>query len=126
MTQQNNNTTMTTRHNFKRGDRVMLKGDDTFLGTIIDVGFKSASIVWDCEPDEIYLQAYERIEHIDRRTAFLTRLQLLLREFDAEIVFHCNHKQETLATSIIVGKSESCRNEVYGVNSTNIMDFDKE
>ena len=54
------------------------------------------------------------------------RLQSLLREFDAEIVFHCNYKQETLGTSIIVGESELRRNEVYGVTADNIMDFDKE
>ena len=68
----------------------------------------------------------EVVEPLDHRTAFLTRLQSLLREFDAEIIFHCDNKQETIATSIIVGKSESRRNEVYGVTADNIMDFDKE
>ena len=117
---------MSNEHSFKKGDRVFLKGDNSFGGTIVEVGAYCADIVWDCEPNEIYLQLLDAIEHTDRRTDFLTRLQSMMKEFDAEIIFHCDYKLETLATSIIVGESELRRNEVYGVTANNIMDFDKE
>ena len=120
---------MSNKHNFKRGDRVRLKGGNSFVGIIVDVGFKSASIVWDCEPDEIYLQGYESIEHYDCRTAFLTRLQSLLREFDAHIE-PCGCEIEGL--SIVLKDNE----EIYykmdnfspmsNLTAENIMDFDKE
>ena len=83
---------MTNERNFKVNDRVRLKGDDAFVGTITDIGDSFASVLWDCEPNEIYLQTYENIEHIDRKTVFLTRLQSLLMEFDARINDHDGYK----------------------------------
>ena len=127
MTKEKND--MTNEYNFKVGDRVRLKGDYAFVGTIVDVGLYSADIIWDCEPNEIYLQAFDCIEHIDRRTAFLTRLQSLLREFDAHIE-PCGCEIEGL--SIVLKDNE----EVYykmddfspmrNLTADNIMDFDKD
>ena len=117
---------MTNEHNFKVGDRVRLKGNDAFVGTIVDIGLYSADILWDCDPDEIYLQAFDCIEHIDRRTAFLTRLQSLLREFDAEI--EINPYYETAAClSLWLNKECAFKNkEARMITADNIMDFDKE
>ena len=124
MTKEKND--MTNEHNFKVGDRVRLKGNDAFVGTIVDIGLYSADILWDCDPDEIYLQAFDCIEHIDRRTAFLTRLQSLLREFGAEI--EINSYYETAAClSLWLNKECAFKNkEARMITADNIMDFDKE
>ena len=116
---------MTNEHNFKVGDRVRLKGNDAFVGTIVDVGLYSADIIWDCEPNEIYLQAFDCIEHIDRRMVFLTRLQSLLREFDAKIKPEFNSYADMGIVSILVG-AEYVVESVDTITADNIMDFDKE
>ncbi|MBD5173815.1 MAG: hypothetical protein HDT08_04170 [Bacteroidales bacterium] len=120
MTKEKND--MTNEHNFKAGDKVRVKCTD-IEDIVIDVcngnAFLKKGGYWN-------VKTLELVESLDRRTAFLTRLQSLMREFDAEIIFHCDYKQETLATSIIIGESEIRRNEVYGVTADNIMDFDKE
>ncbi|MBD5367290.1 MAG: hypothetical protein HDR82_09905 [Bacteroides sp.] len=129
MTKEKND--MTNEHNFKVGDRVRLKGDYAFVGTIVDVGLYSADIIWDCEPNEIYLQAFDCIEHIDRRTAFLTRLQSLLREFEATLVAHKTdmpvsvYFKDNEAPSASIGKEINKGCGVV-VTADNIMDFDKE
>ncbi|WP_287136179.1 hypothetical protein, partial [Clavibacter sp.] len=71
----------------------------------------------------------EPIQPLDRRTAFLTRLQSLLREFDAHIE-PCGCEIEGL--SIVLKDNE----EIYykmddfspmrNITADNIMDFDKE
>ena len=129
MTKEKND--MANEYNFKVGDRVRLKRDNTFIGTIIDVGFNSVNIVWDCEPDEIYQQRYENIEHIDRRTAFLTRLQSLLKEHNATIQAYMSDVDT--AGLCIYFADENVEEADYKQNDTiceitadNIMDFDKE
>ena len=123
MTKEKND--MTNEHNFKVGDRVRLKGNDAFVGTIVDIGLYSADILWDCDPDEIYLQAFDCIEHIDRRSAFLTRLQSLLREFDAEIgdsgIRFLKGMEITFGTDTPRIRYNHCT-----INADNIMDFDME
>ena len=118
---------MTNEHNFKKGDRVRLKGDDAFIGTIVDVGLYSADIIWDCDPNEIYLQAFDCIEHIDRRTAFLTELQALLRKYDARIYDEDEYKV-IIDLGIHSNKGEriECMGTDGEVTADNIMDFDKE
>ena len=123
-------------YKINKGDRVRFIGDyDYYVEdvlkkgaeyTVVDADMCDCDLAVQCTAYSVSGEDLELVEPYDRRTAFLTRLQSLLREFDAEIVFHCDNKQETIATSIIVGKSESRRNEVYGVTADNIMDFDKE
>ena len=140
MTKEKND--MTNEHNFKVGDKVATTKPYNIvincIATTIPIGKEGVIERVDGEELLVYFFSYDcaltwmanevgPIQPIDYcKPAFLTRLQSLLREFDAEIVFHCDNKQETIATSIIVGKSESRRNEVYGVTADNIMDFDKE
>ena len=132
---------MTNEHNFKVGDKVATTKpyDIAINGNTTTIPIGEEGVIENVDGEELLVDFpgyycaltlmandVEPIQPLDRRTAFLTRLQSLLREFDAEIIFHCDNKQETIATSIIVGKSESRRNEVYGVTADNIMDFDKE
>ena len=106
----------------KKGDYIRVNGGNTIYKVLDNINV----IVY--EEPVIYGGSCKKSDavKVDKRTAFLTRLQSLLREFDAEIVFHCDYKQEMLATSIIVGESELRQNEIYGVTADNIMDFDKE
>ena len=122
---------MTNEHNFKVGDKVRLKGDNSFIGTIVDVGLYCADIKWDCEPDEIYLQSFDNIEHIDRRAAFLTRLQSLLKEHNATIQAYMSGVDTTgLCVYFADENTEEAdykqNDTICEVNSDNIMDFDKE
>lgn len=117
---------MTNERNFKVGDKVYMAYDPTISAIVTDVCHESKYDYYVKEDGSEFTTGYHEYELLDVKTAFLTRLQSLLKEFDAEIVFHCDNKQETIATSIIVGKSEIRRNEVYGVTADNIMDFDKE
>ncbi len=68
----------------------------------------------------------ELVAPTNKKREFLERLQSLMREFDAEIVFSCNHTYKTIKTTITIGDTNIVRNEVYGVCADNIMDFDKE
>ena len=120
MTKEKND--MTNEHNFKVGDRVRLKGNDAFVGTIVDIGLYSADILWDCDPDEIYLQAFDCIEHIDRRTAFLTRLRSLLREFDASLVCLYHNFAQDHYPCVVFKEGEI----LWWSHYLNTMDFDKE
>ena len=116
---------MTNEHNFKVGDYARIKCNGRICR--VDIADEGTGLVGVIEyPKYANTYSVADIESLDRRTAFLTRLQSLLREFDAEIIFHCDYKQEMLATSIIVGESELRQNEIYGVTADNIMDFDKE
>ena len=129
MTKEKND--MANEHNFKVGDRVRLKGDDAFVGTIVDVGLYSADIVWDCEPREIYLQAFDCIEHADRRTAFLTRLQSLLKEHNATIQAYMSGVDTTglciyFADENVAEADYKQNDTICEITVDNIMDFEKE
>lgn len=117
-----------TTNEFKIGDRVASE-DAKYSGivtTVDDMGCK----VHFADGEELYflkdILHHSGLPDYDRKTAFLTELQALLRKYDAEIVFHCDYDLHTLSTSIIVGGCELRRNEVYGVCPINIMDFNKE
>ena len=127
---------MTNEYKINKGDRVRFIGDyDHYVEdvlkkgaeyTVVNAGMCGCDLAVQCTAYSVSGEDLELVEPHDRRTAFLSRLQSLLREFDAEIVFHCNYDIHTLSTSIIVGDYEMQRKEVYGVNDFNIMDFDKE
>ncbi|MBD5314660.1 MAG: hypothetical protein HDS08_00590 [Bacteroides sp.] len=125
---------MSKEYKINKGDRVRFVGEyDHYVEDCLKAGNEYTVVDADmcgcdavrCTADSVNGEDLELVEPYDRSTTFLTRLQSLLREFDAEIVFHCDYKQETLSTSIIVGESELRRNEVYGFTADNIMDFDK-
>ena len=93
---------MTNEHNFKVGDKVTANQyydiDINGYSTTIPIG--EEGVIEDVDYDELYVSFsgygvfltlpasdVEPIQPLDRRTAFLTRLQSLLREFDAEICY---------------------------------------
>ena len=145
MTQQNNNN-MTNEHNFKEGDKVAVKRSYTLIANgyenIIPIG--EVGIVEDVDGEELLVDFpgyfcaltlniadVEPIQPLDRRTAFLTRLQSLLREFDASFVAHKTDMPISVyfegneAPSASIGKEINKGCGVV-VTADNIMDFDKD
>ncbi|MBD5374345.1 MAG: hypothetical protein HDR77_02560 [Bacteroides sp.] len=133
---------MTNEHNFKVGDRVAVKRSYTLIANgyenIIPMG--EVGIVENVDGEELLVDFpgyfcaltlniadVEPIQPLDRRTAFLTRLQSLLREFDARIYDHDDYR-----LYIDLGiHGEGFERIVYSdtegeVDADNIMDFDKE
>ena len=135
---------MTNEHNFKVGDKVTANQyydiDINGYSTTILIG--EEGVIEDIYTDELLvsfgnygvslirpISEFESIQPLDRRTAFLTRLQSLLREFDAHIE-PCGCEIEGL--SIVLKDNE----EIYykmddfspmrNLTANNIMNFDKE
>ena len=135
---------MTNEHNFNIGDKVTANQyydiDINGYSTTILIG--EEGVIEDIYTDELLvsfgnygvslirpISEFESIQPLDRRTAFLTRLQSLLREFDAHIE-PCGCEIEGL--SIVLKDNE----EIYykmddfspmrNLTANNIMNFDKE
>lgn len=114
-----------TKNEFKVGDKVMFKGNGeshVIIG-INDEGLYRVSGSCGCF-------GAQYLEHYDRKTAFLTELQELLRKYDARI-----YDGDLYAIHIEIGyhdtKSEQADYLFYQsgndeINADNIMDFDKE
>ena len=132
MTRQNNNE-MTNGHNFKVGDRVAAD-DAEYSGIIIavcDLGCK----VRFADGEELFflndILHHSDLPDYDRRTAFLTRLQSLLKEHIATIQAYMSGV-DTVGLCVYFG-DENIEEVDYQYNDTiceisadNIMDFDKE
>lgn len=137
-----------TKNEFNIGDKVVTKQyydiDVNGYSTTIPIG--EEGVIEDIYADELLvsfgnygislirpISEFEPIQPLARRTAFLTRLQSLLREFDAFLVAHKTDMPVSLyfndneddIPSASIGKEI---NKGCGVVITadNIMDFDKE
>ena len=138
---------MTNEHNFKVGDKVTANQyydiDINGYSTTIPIG--EEGMIEDIYTDELLvsfgnygvslirpISEFEPIQPLDRRTAFLTRLQSLLREFDATICGGLSDTHNDDVIYISIGDDEiAYRNGEMGVSfasitADNIMDFDKE
>ena len=139
MTKEKND--MTNEHNFKVGDKVAttkpydiaINGNTTTMpigevGVIENIDGEKLLVDFPEYYCALTLMAsdVEPIQPLDRRTAFLTRLQSLLREFDATI--EINPYYETAAClSLWLNKECAFKNkEARMITADNIMDFDKE
>ena len=127
---------MTNEHNFKVNDRVRFIGDyDHYVERTLEKGEEYAVTYVDsvgncdlsvpCTAYSVSGEDLELVEPYDRRTAFLTRLQSLLREFDAEIgdsgIRFLKGMEITFGTDTPYIRYNHCT-----INADNIMDFDKE
>lgn len=130
---------MTNEYNFNVGDRVAADdaGYSGIVNAVNDIGCK----VRFADGEELFflndILHHSDLPDYDRRTAFLTRLQSLLREFDAEICY----REGDCELHIDLGDGNRFDrvsypfeypdydiNDVGRLNLTadNIMDFDKE
>ena len=115
---------MTNEYRFNVGDRVTLAGDTNAIGTIRHVGKETCIVDFGMGDSTV---GYKDIQPLDRRTAFLTRLQSLLREFDATIDCRYNEYAKADYPCVIFKDEETLwwlNND--GITADNIMDFDKE
>ncbi|MDE6246656.1 MAG: hypothetical protein K2M41_02285 [Muribaculaceae bacterium] len=131
---------MTNKYNFKVGDKVTANQyydiDINGYSTTIPIG--EEGVIEDIYSDELLvsfgnygvslirpISEFESIPPLDRHTAFLTRLQTLLREFDAEIgdsgIRFLKGMEITFGTDTPRIRYNHCT-----INADNIMDFDKE
>lgn len=111
------------------GDEGVVIGDGSgYFPNSVDVNFSGVS-------DEISVNDLELVESYDPTTDFLTRLQSLLREFDAEIRFveddyspaiiFMGHKDETtrfgkFVDGVVLYSNHGC------ISADSVMDYDKE
>ena len=135
MTKEKND--MTNEHNFKVGDKVRIKDSPLvspdYVGRICEIAsvtagahitFKDCDSIWN--PDVL-----ELVEPYDRRTAFLTRLQSLLREFDATIQAYMSVVDTAglciyFADKDVAEADYDQNNIICEITADNIMDFNKE
>lgn len=127
---------MTNKHNFKKGDRVKIE-----IPGICDIGEiigENAIGGYNVKCGENYhygvSEAYLEPTSLDRRTAFLTRLQSLLKEFDARISADAEGSycgDDIKSVSVIINVGDECMEYDMTdcdavITADNIMDFDKE
>ena len=131
---------MTNERNFKKGDIVRYIGKcRCYVETDIDPkdtyavkSVKDDEVVIDV-PSEVVIWEHhlELVKPYDRKTDFLTRLQTLLREFDASIGYFigddeeygwCDYPFLKIGNEIIKYPA----GDIDDITADNIMDFDKE
>ena len=131
----NNKSDMTNEHNFKVGDKVATD-DAEYSGIVTAVDDMGCKVRFADGEELFFLNGilhHSDLSDYDRRTAFLTRLQSLLKEFDAKIYGGLSDicsDEEVLYIQIGLDRIEY-RNGQYNVcyphiAADNIMDFDKE
>ena len=136
-----------TKNEFNIGDKVAAKEyydiDINGYSTTIPIG--EEGVIEDIYTDELLvsfgnygvslirpISEFEPIQPLDRRTAFLTRLQSLLREFDAKICGGLSDISKKDVVFILIGDNDRVKylngsSDTYAhINADNIMDFDKE
>ena len=133
MTKEKND--MAKEYKINKGDRVRFIGDyDHYVEdvlkkgaeyTVVDADMCGCDLAVQCTAYSVSGEDLELVEPYDRRTAFLTRLQSLLREFDAEIgdsgIRLLKGMEITFGTDTPRIRYNHCT-----INADNIMDFDKE
>lgn len=131
-----------TKNEFKIGDKVVTTKyydiDVNGYSTTIPVG--EEGVIEDIDDEELYVSfsgygvfltlptsEFEPLQSLDRKTAFLTELQVLLRKYDARIYDEDEYKV-IIDLDIHCEKSEriECIGTDGEVNADNIMNFNKE
>ena len=128
---------MTNKHNFKVGDKVRIKDlplvNPDYVGRICEIASVSAGAYItfkDCD-SKWHPHVLELVEPYDRKTDFLQRLQLLLREYDATIQAYMSGVDTTglciyFADENVAEADYKQNDTICEITADNIMDFDKE
>ena len=118
---------MTNEHNFKVGDRVYVAYDPTISAIVTDVCHEAKYDYYVKENGSEFTTGCHEYELLDAKTAFLTRLQSLLREFEARINDHDGYKLYIDFGIHGEGSERIVYSDTEGeITADNIMDFDKE
>ena len=128
---------MTNKYNFKVGDKVYMAYDPTISAIVTDVCYEGKYDYYVREDGSTFTTGCGECELLDVKTAFLTRLQSLMREFDAEICYREGDCELHIdlgdgnrfdRISYLFEYPDYDINDVGRLNLTadNIMDFEKE
>lgn len=127
---------MSNEQNFKKGDRVRFKGDYAHYAesaleagkeyTVVSADEYGCDLSVQCTAYSVGVEDLELIEHLDRRTAFLSRLQSLMSEYDASFYFYDVYDMEIRIGEESVEYSFLNKENSPSLTADNIMDFDKE
>lgn len=105
---------------FNAGDKIRHKTSG-YVGTVVSGNDANGySVRYPCD-DEEYHVSKDEIDFVDTKSVFLTRLQSLLREFDAVICEHGTWDAEGI--DICIGDAELYYDNA--ITAENIMDFKK-
>ncbi|MDE7345313.1 MAG: hypothetical protein K2N48_01070 [Muribaculaceae bacterium] len=129
MTKEKND--MTNEHNFKVGDRVAAE-DAEYSGIVTAVDDMGCKVRF-ADGEELFflkdILHHSDLPDYDRRTAFLTRLQSLLKEHNATIQAY-RSGVDTVGLCISFGDKHDIdyqqNDTICDVDADNIMDFDKD
>lgn len=113
-----------TKNEIKKGDYIRVKGDSSIYEVLAN-----ATNVITYKDHVIYASSCKKSNAIkvDSKTAFLTRLGALLKEFDARIYDHDDYRLYIDLGIHREGFERIVYSDTEGeVNADNIMDFDKE
>lgn len=121
-----------TNRKFNAGDKIRHKNSGD-VGTIVsgdDVN--GYSVHYPCDDEEHYVRKDE-IEFVDAKSVFLSRLQSLLREFDAEIdIDSDDYGEKNLYFNVgdeeiqLYYASSISKNIEFPITASSIMDYIKE
>ena len=123
---------MANEHNFKVGDKVYMAYDPTISAIVTDVCHEGKYDYYVKKDGSEFTTGCQEYELLDAKTAFLTRLQSLLREFDAKICGGLSDISEQDVVFILIGGNDKVKylngdTDTYAhINADNIMDSDKE
>ena len=133
MTKEKND--MANEYKINKGNRVRFIGDyDYYVEdvlkkgaeyTVVDADMCGCDFAVQCTAYSVSGEDLELVEPYDHRTAFLTRLQSLLREFDASIAPQFDMWTDMSYVDVCIGK-ECILSTNEHITADNIMDFDKE
>lgn len=119
---------MTNEYNFKVGDRVQVRPDYT-IGEIIEISGDPTNLRYCVKFDTGICASYYKNEiklvddkPYDRRTAFLTELQALLRKYDARIEPYFSVCADIPSIDLYFG-NDCVESWDRPVTADNIMDF---
>ena len=119
-----------TQHNFKVGDKVYMTYDPTISAIVTDVCDEGKYDYYVKEDGSGYTAGCHEYELLDAKTAFLTRLQSLLKEHNATIQAYMSGV-DTMGLCIYfadenVAEADYKQNDtICEITADSIMDFDK-
>ena len=131
-----------TKNEIKIGDRVRFTGDYThYAESALEKGevytvvhadrIGGSDLAVQCTAYSVEAEDLEVVEPLDRRMAFLTRLQSLLKEYNATIQAYMSDVDTTrlciyFADEDVAEADYKQNDTICEITADNIMDFDKE
>lgn len=105
-----------TKRRYERGDKIRHK-DSGYVGTIMSGDDENGySVCYPCDDEEYHVNKGD-IEFVDAKSAFLGRLQALLREFKVEAKWCVSEDDFYARLRIEIEIDEECASAVMGLSN---------